>query len=72
MMSFILVVCKGDVEVMMTTTTQLTYFEEWLLCFIVVWGRTCTRWFLVGERFQIGETTARRIFDAKQQMVLDI
>ena len=72
MMYFILVVCKGDVEIMMTTTTQLTYFEEWLLYFTIVWGRSCTRWFFVGERFCIGETTARRIFDVKQQMLLNI
>jgi hypothetical protein len=72
MMCFVLVVCKGDIEKMIKTTTQLTYFEEWLLYFTVVWGRTCTRWFLTGERFGIGETTARRIFDAKQQMMLDI
>jgi hypothetical protein len=42
MICFILVVCKGDVETMLETTTQLTYFEEWLLYFTSIWGRTCT------------------------------
>ena len=30
------------VEKMIETTTQPAYFEEWLLHFKVIWGRTCT------------------------------
>jgi DDE superfamily endonuclease len=72
MMCFIIIVCKGDIDMMINTATQLTFFEEWLLYFTMVWGRTCTRWYLIAERYCISETTARLIFDVKQQMLLNI
>lgn len=72
MISFIIIVNKGNIKNMIKTTTSLTWFKENLLYFIVVWGRSCPRWFDVADKFQIGEATSRRIFDVKQQQVLDI
>ena len=68
----IIIICDGDLDLMAERCTTLTWFEEWLLYFTVVWGRSCTRWFLVSERVGISESTARNIFDVKQQMLLDI
>jgi hypothetical protein len=72
MMCYIMVICKGDVEKMMKKTTLLTYFEEWLMYFQITWGKSFSIWFFVGESYNIGETTCRRIFDEKEQMALDI
>ena len=43
MLAFICVVCNGNIEkIKATQLSTLTLYEEWLLFFEVVWGRTFT------------------------------
>jgi hypothetical protein len=42
MMSFIIVATDGSIAAMTTTVSSLSWFEEWLLYFEWLWGRTAT------------------------------
>jgi hypothetical protein len=62
---------KGKIKSNMRKTSLLLWFKEWLLYISVVWGCVAQQGYLVGHRCNIGEKTAREIFDSKQQQVLD-
>ena len=72
MLSFVMVVCNGDITKMIETVSErLTWFEEWVYYFEAVWGRTHTRWGDLAAMFKISDRkTAREIFDAKCYLVL--
>ena len=44
LLSYIAIICNGDAETMFSSETTLTWFEEWMLYFEVLWGRTWTRY----------------------------
>ena len=44
LLSFVSVVCGGDLTSMTRTSSILTWFEEWILCCEFVWGRTLLRY----------------------------
>jgi hypothetical protein len=74
MLAFICVVCNGNIEkIKATQSSTLTWYEEWLLYFEVVWGRTFTsldKLFL--ERFGLGcKMTMNKIIDTKAKLVLE-
>ena len=43
MMKYIMIVCNANFDTMMTTQSNLTWFEEWMLFFEMMWGKTHTR-----------------------------
>ena len=71
LLCYITVVNKGDVNEITKTTSTLTWFEEWLLYLTIIWGRTFSRWFLIEDHYNISVSTARSIFNIKQQKVMD-
>ena len=44
MLSYIFIVCNGDVELVQQRHSSLTWYEEWFFHFEFEWGRTLTRW----------------------------
>ena len=70
MLAFVMVVCNGDVNVALETTTELTWFEEWLAFFQWLWGRESVTDESLAKRFDIGRTALGRILEHKRQMVL--
>jgi hypothetical protein len=43
-LSYAMVVCNGDVELLLQTSSKLTWLEEWLFYFEMKYGRTFSRW----------------------------
>ena len=43
MLKYIMTVCNGSFVKMMSTQSKLTWFEEWMLFFEMMWGKTHTR-----------------------------
>ena len=43
MMKYIMIVCNANFDTMMSTQSNLTWFEEWMLFFEMMWGKTHTR-----------------------------
>ena len=72
MLSYIMIVCNGEIDEMTKTTSQmLTWFEEWLYYFEALWGRTHTRWEDLSAMYRISDRKiARNVFDSKAYLVL--
>jgi len=43
LLSYIFVVCNGDVEIVNHRLSSLTWYEEWFMHFEYQWGRTLAR-----------------------------
>ena len=44
LLSYVAVICNGDLKSLTTTTTALTWLEEWVFYMEITYGRTHTRW----------------------------
>ncbi len=44
LLSYIVILCNGDLDKMAEKITSLTWLEEWFFFFEFVWGRSITRW----------------------------
>jgi hypothetical protein len=65
LIAFIVILNNGDIDQMLETVTNLTWFEEYFLYFERIWGRTATRWADCENKYKISEKSCRRIFDSK-------
>jgi len=70
LLAFILVVCNGDVDVMLESCTELTWFEEWVLYFQCMWGRQNITEESLAFWYGISRRTAMRVLERKRSMVL--
>jgi hypothetical protein len=68
MLSYIAVICDGNIEIMTKTTTKLSWLEEWLVFYMKLWGKNTQRWVDLHVKFGVGEHTLQRIFDIKLKM----
>jgi DDE superfamily endonuclease len=70
MLAFIAIVAEGNPEnIENTTYSKLTWLEEWLCFFQIMYGRVSLRWVDLANNFKISERNLRRIFDSKLMMV---
>ena len=71
MFRFIGIVCDGEIKKMIETTSHLTWFEEWVVYFEYMWGRTQSRFQDLASAFRVSnKDLLYRIFDQKLQLVL--
>jgi hypothetical protein len=54
MLSYIFLVCNGDVELVQQRHSSLTWYEEWFFHFELEWGRTLTRWVDAAAECNVG------------------
>jgi hypothetical protein len=71
MICYILVVCNGDMTLMIeTSSNELTWYEEWFLFFEVIWHRSVTRWIDVSNTYKYERVhILRQVFDQKAYLV---
>jgi DDE superfamily endonuclease len=65
MIAYIVVLCNGKIDEMTTISSDLNWFEEWLLYFERLWGRSCIRWVDCRRKYSISKRSCCRIFDRK-------
>jgi hypothetical protein len=65
MLLFIVIINEGDAEKIKHTVSKLTWLEEYLLYFEVMYSRQHTRWIDVCNKYKITDPLARKIFDSK-------
>ena len=71
LLSYIAIICNGDADTMFASRSQLTWFEEWLLYFEILWGRTWTRWEDLCSMYKISrKQDFYSIFDEKCSIAL--
>ena len=67
MLSYIIVVCDGDVDKIKERQTSLTWYEEWFMTFEYVWNRSLTRVEDVEKTFSdLRREDILKVIDAKQ------
>jgi hypothetical protein len=72
LLGYVAIICDGDIDAMVKSTSELTWFEEWYLFFETVYGRTCLRWIDAEFKYDICSSTLREVFDKKLDMVLRV
>ncbi|KAI2509492.1 hypothetical protein MHU86_4869 [Fragilaria crotonensis] len=71
LLCYVSVVCDGNVEAMIATTTSLTWFEEWFFFLEMIWGRSFQRWVDAARRiYKIHHRRLPHLFDIKLSMVM--
>jgi hypothetical protein len=70
MLGFIAVICKGDIKQITTSSSTLTWFEEWFLYFEILYGKSISRWVDASIKYKASDRTLRRIYDGKLQQVI--
>jgi len=71
LLSFVSVVCGGDMTNITKTTSILTWLEEWVLCFEFVWGRTIIRLQDYVSTYRCREKTLRGVLRRRMRQTLD-
>ena len=71
LLSFILLVCNGDIEFMTRRVSELTWYEEWFMYFEFVWARSITNIKTATAAFGIKDRKIfRRVINSKLRLVL--
>ena len=71
MFCYILVVCNGDLTLMLeTSSNELTWYEEWFLFFEMIWHRSASRWIDISQAYKFPRVhILRKVFDKKAYLV---
>jgi hypothetical protein len=70
LLGYIAVVTKGNIAIISTSLSTLTWFEEWYLFLEIIYGRSMTRWIDVEAKYNVSSCTLRKIYDNKIKTVL--
>ncbi len=65
MLSFVSVVCGGDLTTMTRTSSMLTWLVEWIICCEFVWGRTILRYKDFSKEYHCRAHTLRNVIKTK-------
>jgi hypothetical protein len=57
MFAFIVILNEGEKEKIEMTKTKLTWMQEWIIYFEVIWGRSLGRWVDFEESYGYSEKT---------------
>jgi hypothetical protein len=70
LLAAIAVFSNGDLEMMETRSSALTWFEEWYFYFEMVWGRSLLRWSDAEDKYKKSVKSLRDVFDSKLKQVI--
>ena len=71
LLSFTLLVCNGDIDMMTKRVSELTWYEEWFQYYEYIWGRSITNRATSMAAFGIkNQKIVRRVIMSKLRMVL--
>jgi hypothetical protein len=65
LLSYMFIVCNGDIDIIKERKTSLTWYEEWFLHFEYKWGKSLTRIIDVCSTYRISPRYSQEIIDAK-------
>lgn len=67
---YIIIVCNGDIEVMCSSTTKMTWFEEWYFVFERIWARATQRYCDSKKQFKKSPRRLRKAYDDKIKLMM--
>jgi hypothetical protein len=62
LLCYAMVVCNGDVELLLQTSSKLTWLEEWLFYFEMKYGRTFNRWVDLETAYKCSTKPLRKVW----------
>lgn len=68
LLSYVFVVCNGDIDVIKQRRSSLTWYEEWFLHFEFIWGRSLTRFIDLHATYGIYDVEIRKVISAKYKI----
>lgn len=68
LLSYLFIVCDGDVDLLQLRNTSLTWFEEWFMHFEYKWGRTLTRLWDVRQCYGPIYRDIKKVISAKYKI----
>jgi hypothetical protein len=68
MISFIIIINDEKPENIINTVSKLTWLEEYLLYFEIIYGKQSHRWIDIGNKYKVSDSLARKIFDSKLRL----
>jgi hypothetical protein len=69
LLSYVAVVCGGDISLMVDTASKLTWLEEWTIYFEMSYGRSLIRFCDYIKSYDSSVNPVRRVFRAKLALV---
>lgn len=70
LITFILIICNGNIKRMIATKEKLTWFEEWFFFFQRLYSRSISRWIDYTDKYKRSESFLRQLFDNKLDLLL--
>jgi hypothetical protein len=70
LLRFVLIACNGNIDLVRTRISTITWLEEWFLFFEWTWGRSFTRLEDAEEKYSFNEKSARRVIQQKRSIIL--
>ena len=70
LLSFVSVVCAGELVMITRTSSILTWLEEWLLCFEFVWGWTLIRYQDYSREYDCRQSTLQNVIKTKLKLII--
>ena len=70
LLSFVVVVCGGEMDVIIKTCSKLTWLEEWILYLQYIYGHSIKRWVDYAKEYNLKMEYCRRIFRSKLEIVI--
>ena len=71
MLSFFVVVCSGDMDLIKKMCSKLTWLEEWVLYLEYVYGHSINRWVEYEKEYNLhNKDHCRRVFRSKLVLVI--
>ena len=70
LLSFAIIVCDGNLDVLYATSTKMTWLEEWVFSFELWYGRTASRWKDYEKRYDCTRLPLRKALLQKLSQIL--
>jgi hypothetical protein len=70
MLAYVSILCNGNIHIMSSSSSTLTWFEEWYVFFEVQYGRSNPRWADLADKYNLSEVTLRKVYDKKCNLAL--
>jgi hypothetical protein len=67
--AFIAITAKGQPEKIKIAKSKLTWYEEWVCFFEILFGKVGSRWIDMAHLYKLSKQTIHQIFDAKLELV---
>ena len=71
LLSYVVIICGGDINLITSSTSKMTWLEEWILYFEFIYGHSKNRWCDYESHYKLYRHNCRRVFKSKLNIAID-